>query len=302
MTARSKAYALLLGTAIIWGAASPIIKYTIQYIPPLTMLAYRFAISSVIALVLLPTYKHSLPKDLTSWLVVIIYGFLVSTVTLGFYFIGINYSSSLVAGMSSVFQPMLAGAAGVLFLREHVTRREKTGIGIALIGSLIITFEPLLKDRHLLGTLFGNLMLLGSRIADTASSIMGKFILRTKVSPLALTHISFIVGFITMLPILAVFPSKLDIINLPLSAHAGVWFMAIVSGTLAYTWWHQAEKSIEVGEATLSYYLHPLFTAPLAFLWLHEGVTAVFVLGSAVTAVGVVLAETKPNKHARRNR
>jgi drug/metabolite transporter (DMT)-like permease len=264
------------------------------------MLAYRFAISSVIALVLLPTYKHHLPKDVTSWFVVIIYGFLVSTVTLGFYFIGINYSSSLVAGMSSVFQPMLAGAAGVLFLREHITRREKAGIGIALLGSLIITFEPLLKDGHLLGTLFGNLMLLGSRIADTASSIMGKLILRTKVSPIALTHVSFIVGFISILPIVWLSNENWQIFNAPAAAHLGTWFMAIVSGTLAYTWWHQAEKSIEVGEATLSYYLHPLFTAPLAFLWLHEGLTLVFVLGSAVTAVGVVLAETKPNKRAQR--
>jgi len=296
MSSRNKAYLLLLGTAIIWGVASPIVKYTIQYIPPLQMLTYRFAISSVIAVILFPSYRRHLPKTISAWGWTILYGFIVSTVTLSLFFVGIKYSSSLVAGMSSVLQPILAGVAGVFVLKEHITKREKTGIGIALFGSLIITLEPLLKDGHFLGTLLGNLMLLGSRIFDTISSIMAKFILRTKVSPLALTQISFIIGFISMLPIVLLSNEKWQMLNVPVGAHLGTWFMAIFSGTIAYTWWHQAEKSIEVGEATMSYYLHPLFAAPLALLWLHERLSPLFLVGCLVTAAGVLLAEAKPQR------
>jgi drug/metabolite transporter (DMT)-like permease len=200
--------------------------------------------------------------------------------------------------MGSVFQPVLAAIAGVIFLKEHVTKREKTGLTIALLGSLVITFEPLVNGsgKHL-GSLFGNFLLIGSRLADTISTVMAKTILRLKVSPLALTHISFITGFITMIPIVLVFHSPFSISNslqtAPIGAHLGVFYMALLSGTLAYTLFHAAERTVEIGEATVSYYLHPVFSAPLSFIWLQEPITPAFITGCLIVATGVFLAGIK---------
>jgi len=302
MSARYRAYLFLLLTAVIWGFASPVVKYSTEFLPPLIMLAYRFAISALIALVFFPTIRRHLPKTPREWVYVIIYGFLVSTVTLSLYFVGVAESSSIVGAMGSVFQPVIASVAGVIFLGEHVTKREKTGLGVALIGSLIITFEPLFGQGTLLGTLLGNLLLIGSRLSDTAATLLAKTILRVKVSPLALTHVSFIVGFVSIIPIVLYFHSPADILSsihtAPLGAHLGVLYMALLSGTLAYTLFHQAEKTIEVGEATVSYYLHPVFSAPLSFLWLREPITPGFVFGSLVVAAGVLLSGVKQSmKH-----
>lgn len=302
MPPRTRAYLLLLGTALIWGWASPVVKYSTNYIPPLIMLAYRFAISAFIALLFYPTYRRHLPKKLKDWIYTLIYGFLVSTVTLSLYFVGVKNSSSIVAAMGSVFQPVLASIGGIIFLREHVTHREKTGLTVALIGSLIITFEPLFANglgQHL-GTLLGNLLLIFSRFSDVAGALLSKTILRLKVSPLALTHISFITGFFTLLPLLFFFhpPAAIShsLLTAPFTAHLGVFYMALLSGTLAYTWFHAAEKTIEIGEASVSYYLHPLFAAPLSFFWLKEPLTPTFLFGCLIVSAGVVLAETKKSR------
>jgi drug/metabolite transporter (DMT)-like permease len=200
--------------------------------------------------------------------------------------------------MGSVFQPVLAAIAGAMFLKERVTSKEKTGLSIALFGSLVITFEPLLNgsSQHL-GSILGNLLLIASRLTDTASTILAKTILRLKISPIALTHISFITGLFTIIPVILLFHTPQQVFSsltsAPLSAHLGVVYMSLLSGTLAYTLFHMAEKTIEISEVTLSYYLHPVFSAPLSFFWLKEPITPAFIVGCLIVAFGVIVAGKK---------
>jgi len=296
MSPRHKAYLLLLLTAIIWGFASPIIKHTTLTIPPLIFLAYRFFLSTVVALIWIPKIKNQLPKSLSSWAKAAFYGFLATTVTLGLYFVGTNLSSSLTASISSSLQPLITVVAGVVFLKEHITKREKAGIAVTLAGVGLVTLEPVFSGQKQ-SAVAGNLLLLISRVSDTAAALIAKINLRDNVSPLALSHISFVVGFLTLIPIVLLFHSPLEIFSTlssaPPSAHLGVFYMAVISGTIAYTLWHTAQKTIEVGEAIISYYLHPIFAAPLSAFWLKEQISPLFIISSAVIIIGVVTAELK---------
>ncbi|MFZ5366259.1 MAG: EamA family transporter, partial [Patescibacteria group bacterium] len=47
---RLTAYLLLTLTAAIWGIAGPVIKNTLQFIPPFTFLFWRFLLASLIFL------------------------------------------------------------------------------------------------------------------------------------------------------------------------------------------------------------------------------------------------------------
>jgi drug/metabolite transporter (DMT)-like permease len=78
-----------------------------------------------------------------------------------------------------------------------------------------------------------------------------------------------------------------------LQYHAGVWYMAILSGTLAYFLYVRGQKSIEVSEAALFNYLQPIFSIPLAVFWLQESLTPTFVIGAIIIACGVIIAEYK---------
>jgi drug/metabolite transporter (DMT)-like permease len=69
--------------------------------------------------------------------------------------------------------------------------------------------------------------------------------------------------------------------------------MALISGTLAYFLFIRGERSIEAGEAGLFAYLQPLFTVPLAILWLGERVTPAFIIGATIVGIGVYVAEKK---------
>ena len=297
---RLRAYGLLLIVALIWGIASPIIKFTLGGIPALPFLTYRFGLSAVVALILMLATSLRLPKHVNFWQL-ILYSFLTSTVSLGLLFLGLEKTTVLDATLISAVSPLLVALAGVMYLREHITTREKIGMGIAFLGTLITIIEPVLRNGIAASQLRGNILVLGYLLASTWSAVLAKKLIREGAHEIILTNYSFVVGFVTILPLTIFFygiaPFAQSLSSLQFPYHAGVWFMALVSGTLAYTLWARAQKTIEIGEAGLFAYLSPIFAAPLAVIWLKESVTPTFIISAILITIGVLIAEYKKSRY-----
>ena len=296
---RLHAYKLLLITAIIWGAAGPIIKFTLNGISPLPFLTYRFGLSSIIVILTLPFFKRqAFPKKKAFW-ETILYGFLTSTVALGLLFFGLNETTVLEMTFINLSGPILISLAGVYFLHEHITKREKIGTSITLLGTLILIIQPILEDGLDLSKISGNILIFLYLLVNTISVILAKKLVRKGVTPMSMVNSSFIVGFLTVLPLALILnPQNLltTITSLSLPYHLGIFYMALISGNLAYVLWVRGQKTIEVSETSLFTYLYPIFAAPLAIFWLHEKVNTVFFTGLVLVAIGVIIAEYKKAK------
>src|SRR3990172_8439465 len=171
---RLLAYLALLATAVLWGAAGPVIKFPLGGIPALPFLTYRFALSAVLALIAIPFGGLKLPRDRKTILLAILYGFLTSTVALGLLFLGLEKTTVLDMTLLAVIGPLLIVAAGELFFHEMVPRREKIGIGIVLIGTILTVLEPLLKKGTAISQLQGNALIFLSLLVGTASAVLVK--------------------------------------------------------------------------------------------------------------------------------
>lgn len=298
---RLRAYLLLLIGAVISGIAGPVIKLTLERLPFDVFLFYRFFVSSVVVLFLLPFVKFKLPKKGTVLVDFFIYGFLNSTVALTFLFLGTSKTSLLDMSLISVFGPIITIALGFLFLHDHLTKREKLGILISFVGSLIILVGPFLANGDGVGQITGNILVVLALVAGSISTIYLKRLLRVGVNPITLVNGSFVIGFLSFLVYLAfkgAIPASLVIIKgLPINYHLGVLYMAIFSGTIAYSLGNIAQKSIEVSEAAVFAYIYPVISAILAIILLGEHLTFIIFLGSVITFVGVFLAEWKKKRY-----
>jgi drug/metabolite transporter (DMT)-like permease len=296
---RLRAYVYLIIVALIWGIAAPVIKYTLQGIPSLPFLTYRFALSSSIAIIAFLLAGIHIPKIKETLPYVILYGFLVSTVALGLLFSGLEKTTVLDMTLITAVGPLLIALAGVIFLKEHITSREKIGMALAFSGSFVMLIEPLFNNGINFTQLSGNILVILYLLVNTLAVVVVKKLLRSKVSPLTLTNTSFILGFLTMLPITVITYGGRNLIEtitqLELPFHLGVIYMALISGNFAYTLWVKAQKTIEISEAALFAYLYPIFSTPLAVLWLKESITSIFIVGALLIATGVVIAEYKPS-------
>lgn len=297
---RLHAYSLLLVVSIIWGLAGVVIKFTLGAFDPLVFLTYRFAISTLASFATLFFVGLKLPRNKEVIKLLLFYGFLTSTVALGLLFFGFDETTAIDATLISATGPLLISAAGAMFLREHVTLREKAGMGIAFVGTAVTIMEPILKNGDGYTGLGGNLLVFASILVGIATAILAKILLRKEVDPSAITSVSFGVGFLSLAPIAFLVHSPLGIIEqikaAPPAFHLGVVFMALLSGNLAYTLWHKAQKTIEVGEVSVFGYLYPIITTPLAVIFLKEKITTPFILGGVIIAIGVIIAELKPRR------
>lgn len=297
---RKRAYLELLLVAIIWGFAGPIIKYTLDGFSTPVFLTYRFLISSLIAVPFFIFGISKIPKDPKIFWFTVLSCFLGTTVSLLLLFWGTEKTSSIDMNLISAIAPITIAVAGVFFLNEHVTKRESFGILIALTGTLIAIIEPTFKTNDGYSALIGNTLVFASVLVGTANIIMSKIILRKEVDPFTITNISFIVGFVTIAPLAlkSILDSNFRVItDVPISYHLGVFYMALISGTLAYSLWYKSLKSIETSEAGLFSYMYPIFGIPLSILWLKESITPTFIAGSAIVVLGVILAEWKKAKN-----
>src|SRR3990167_7851712 len=145
---RLQAYILLLIVTVIWGVAGGVIKFTLVYFDPLVFLAYRFAISSVASLLTALLIGFKLPKDKSIILLALFYGFLTTTVALGLLFFGFDETTAIDATLISATGPIFISAGGLIFLKEHVTFREKVGMGIAFFGTAITILEPVFRNPN----------------------------------------------------------------------------------------------------------------------------------------------------------
>lgn len=297
---RKRAYVELLIVAAIWGFAAPVIKYTLRGFSPTVFLTYRLFLSAVAGVIIFAITGIKFPKNKKVLLITILNGFLLTTVSLGLLFFGIDKTTSIDSNLISAMSPILIAVAGVFFLNEHITKRESVGILIALAGTFITIAGPILNGNIRFAGLEGNFLIFLSLIVGTVTAILTKMILRKDVDPGFSSNFSFIIGFLTTIPFtigLLINTDLTVITSVSLSYHFGVFYMALLSGTLAYYLWHKAEKTIEVGEVNLIGYLYPVFGTPLSVFWLKEKIDLPFVLGSLLIIVGVALAEIKKKRY-----
>lgn len=297
-TARLKAYLMLLAVAIIWGVASPIIKYTLQAFDPAVFLAYRFFMSTVLALIIFYINGFRFPKKINAIILLLTFAFLNSVVALGFLFFGMDNTTVLDMTLITLLMPLIVSTAGVYFLNEKVTTKEKIGIAIAIFGTILTVIEPILGNGGSGIKLSGNLLILGYVATSAVTAVIAKKLLRQEVEPITLVNTSFIVGFVSFLAfVLSTSTINFSFLTVHYSYHLGVFYMAAISGTLAFWLSNKAQKTIEIGEQSLFSYLSPLFSFPIAILWLGEKVTPIMVMGGIIIAIGVVVAEVKKKRY-----
>lgn len=294
---RLKAYFYLLIVVAIWGIAGPIIKLTLGVVPWDILLLYRFFITSIVFIPFIHKKDFHPLKNTKILFLAFIYMIFNTTIGFSLLFAGTARTSLLSMNLISLFGPILTILGGYFFLKDKISWLEKTGMSITFLGSLLLIAEPLIQFNGTQGELLGNIMIIGSLVAGTIAAIILKELLRKGVDATFLANAGFIVGFLTMIPIALSFhplPNILyTIYHIPFRYHLGVVYLAVFSGSIAYTLNNIAQKSIEVSEVAVFSYLYPIISAILAVWFLKEQMTSLAYFGAGVTLVGIFITEIK---------
>lgn len=295
---RLAAYLMLVGNAFLWGVAFPIIKLGfLNGLAPLTFLLARFFFAVIFSLPIgIIAIKKNPPtfKQLTT---IVLLELLGTVATLSLLYIGLNHTTSIEATLIAVTWPIFVTIGGVFFFKEKEEKNELIGLSIAIIGTILLVIEPILR-KGFSGALLGNILIFLQNISMAAYLLLAKKHYK-KLNKWVTTHISFWLAFLVFAayslfaghsPITQITTLFTQSARSPLIASL---YMGIFGSVIGLTLYLKGQEKIEASEASLFTYLQPLFAVPTAYLLLSEHIKPLEITAILIIILGVYLAEKR---------
>lgn len=290
MSSRAKAYLALLIMAVIWGAALPIVKPSLNFISPFQFLYLRYLLATPL---LLPVLIYYLIKIKPSWktiLTIAALEFLGTAVNLPLLYFGLKLTSSIEASLIGAAGPVFIVLGGIIFLHERETKREWRGLTLSFLGTLTLIVEPLLTGRnHGLGfSLLGNGLVLSYNLIYVIYVLLAKVHYK-KIPKILVSSLSYPIALLSFWILLLISGLSPDpgLLKIPAVALAA-GYMAIFGSIIAWTLFLYGQNLIEASEASLFTYLQGVVAIPVAWLFLGETPTWPMGLAIILIAYGII--------------
>jgi drug/metabolite transporter (DMT)-like permease len=296
---RTAGILFMLINCLTWGAALPISKFAVESTDSFYFLLYRYGSAAILSLPLVIPLWRKFKPTLANLGEIVLLESIGITVALSLLYRGLSLTSSLEASLLTLTIPVFVTLGGIVFLKEKQEGYEWLGLFIALAGTVLLTFEPLLSGRtngQLFTSLEGNILIVLSNIAAATYYLLAKR-RYVRYPKLFASGVSFWIGAISFLAIAAVVSGRgnvLPSVSRDLSSAHVLWpslYMGIFGSIIGLTAYIKGQDLMEASEASLFTYLQPIVTIPAAFLLHREVPTTTMLLALLVILAGVSLAE-----------
>lgn len=294
---RRLAYLALLGNTLVWGLALPIVKKGFEAgLTPTSFLLGRFFLATLFSLPIViylflkdPKFKKHI--HIKNILKIVPLELLGTFLALFLLYQGLNRTSAIESSLIAITWPILVILGGIFFFKEKEQKHEVKGTILALIGTLFLVGEPLIRNNGFTGTVTGNLLVLGQNLCMAAYFLLAKKHY-VGINKWLVTHISFWVGLISFGIIFLLSGQSFELVT-GFWPTAAIVYMGIFGSIIGLTLYLIGQDKIEASEASLFTYLQPIFSVPAAILLLSESISILNFVSIVIIIFGVYLAEKR---------
>ncbi len=288
-----KAILALIIANFIWGAASPIFKWSLTNIEPFTLAFFRFIIP---ALIIFPFAIKNLSVKKEHWINLLMLSFFATTLNISFFFLGLKTAPSINAPIIATAGPLFLLASCFFILKEKIKPKIILGTLIGFMGVILIILQPLLETGRD-GAIMGNLFFIIATLSGVLHAVFAKKIM-PHYKVVTITFWTFFIGSLTFTPLMIFESQTKDLLaNLSVPGISGIIFGAIFSSLIAYYLYHFAIKNILAQEVGVFAYLDPIIAVIIAFPLLGEIPTPIYIIGSIFVFLGIFIAEGRIPYH-----
>ncbi|WP_174734574.1 DMT family transporter [Mesobacillus harenae] len=225
---------------------------------------------------------------------------IIAGVFLAFHFIlwfeSLNYTSVASSTVLVTLQPLFAFAGTYLFFKEKLTKKALVSGGIAIGGSVIISWG----DFKISGiALFGDFLALAACALVTAYLLFGQTV-RQRISLVTYTFVVYSISTITLFfYVLAV---QEPFISYPTADWVYFFLLALVPTLLGHTLFNWSLKWLSTSTISMAILFEPIGAAFLAYYLLNEHLVWTQILGGSVVIAGITIFLVDERKLKRRER
>lgn len=284
---------LLFTLGAIWGTSFLFIKIIVGEVGPLTLVAGRLGLASLLMWALLIFRKIPLPRERRLWQIFAITGLFNGALPFALISWGEQYIPSSWAALLQSTTPILTILlAHRLTEDDRITGYKALGITLGFVGVGLLMLPEL--RQGLSASLWGMLAIVGSSASYAIASIYAHKHLRGQ-SPMVSATGQFTMGFAYILPLAF-------LLDQPLALHLSPrvvtsWItLAILCTVVAYIIYYTLLERTSATLTTMVTYIVPINGLLLGALVLDEPLNPLVVLSLALILGGVLLVRRQPRR------
>ena len=279
-------YLLILLAVIFWGTSFVATKRVLTEINPVTIIALRLLLASVLLLIIAVITKRKFTVSLKNHGNIFILA-VIAVFHLWIQVTGLKYTTASNTGWIIGTAPIFMALLAIIFFKEKMSFIQGTGILIAMFGLLLlfgkgdITSIDLVQNK-------GDLLVLGSAFTWGVYSMVNKKI-SLSYSPLMTILYLFIMMLIIIVPVNLNKTVIESVVHLSAIGWGSILFLGLFCSGIAYVIWAYSLRDIESAKVGAFLYFEPLVTVVAAWALLQESVTVLMLISGIIITFGVIL-------------
>lgn len=277
-------------TIFLWGSTFISTKILLTAFSPTEILFFRFFIGYLALMIIYPvtmkvrSKKHEGMFALAGLCGVVLYYFLEN--------VALTYTFASNAGVISSVVPFFSFLLAYFLLKdEPLDNRFFIGFFIAMTGIVLISMNGMTTFQ--LNPL-GDALALTATIVWAFYSILSKMINQYGYHIIQVTRRVFFYGLLWMIPLIWHFKIRLDwerLTNPSFAFH--LLFLGLFASAICFLTWSFSVKTLGVVKSSVYIYGVPIITMVISMIVLHERLTFMSALGTALTLGGLLLSDKK---------
>ena len=276
----------LLFTAFLWGVSFVSMKESLDVIPPIFLLAFRFTIATVFMLfICLPKLKRINKKTLLHGIIAGVCIFIAYTLQT----IGCKYTTAGKNAFLTTVYVILVPLLGALLFRKKLNLFSITAAIIAIVGIGLISLSG---EK---GVNIGDVLtLIGSIFFAIHMILLGDFTQTDDVFLITLLQFLFAsVLFWSSAFIFEDIPSQSAVFNI--ETIGTILFLGIFPSGIAFLLQSVGQKHISATASSAIFSLEAVFGAVAGAIYLHETMSTPAIFGCAIIFIAVILSQLEGN-------
>ncbi|MHC4244181.1 MAG: DMT family transporter [Planctomycetota bacterium] len=284
-----KIYVKLLFTTLFWGGAFVAGKVVSQNVGPFSIAFQRFAIASVLLILLTWKIEGKLPVLKKFQIIPVILLGMTGIFTYNvMFFKGLKIIEASRASLIIATCPVFITIFSAIFLKEKINLIKALGIIISICGAIVVISKGNINGIFETGLGLGELYIFCCVLTWVAYSLIGKAVMRN-LSPLASVSYSAIVGAVALF-VPACFEGLFQSIrNQSMLDWSCICYLGIFATVIGFVWYYQGVQRLGPTKTGLFINFVPVFAILCAFIILREPITISLVVGTTLVISGVYL-------------
>jgi drug/metabolite transporter (DMT)-like permease len=282
MSARSIVMGLIF--VALWSSAFATARVIVAHAPPLTALAFRFAISGLLAVGIAAALGQTMRLSRAQARSVILFGLCQNAIYLGLNFIALQWVEASVAVIIAATMPLLVAALGWAFRGQRISKQAAIGLTAGFAEVALIMGTRITGGTDPFGIL---MCFLGALALATATLTLGSAASGGNV--LMVVGLQMLVGS-AALAVIAAFSESWHFDPTPAFWGAVAW-QILGPGLAATLLWFRLVGDIGTVRAAAFHFLNPAFGVVIALVLLGEPIRGWDIIGIAITMAGILLVQ-----------